>query len=56
MKYVYKMMIDMIFNNEFFCIKEIRVIVRKIEKSFRDILMILQNIHNENSMEENISN
>lgn len=35
--------------------KEIRAIVRNLEKSARDILMILQNIHNENNMEENIS-
>ncbi|XP_043513055.1 translin isoform X2 [Frieseomelitta varia] len=33
---------------------EIRAIVRNLEKSARDILMILQNIHNENNMEENI--
>lgn len=37
-----------------FLSKEIRDIVRELEKSARDILMILQNIHNENSMEENI--
>lgn len=41
-------------NNEQETREEIRVIVRKIEKSARDILMILQNIHNETSMEENI--
>lgn len=34
--------------------KEIRAIVKDLEKSARDILMILQNIHNENNMEENI--
>ena len=39
----------------FFVSKEIRAIVRNLEKSARDILMILQNIHNENNMEENIS-
>ncbi|KAI4490532.1 hypothetical protein M0804_003476 [Polistes exclamans] len=41
-------------NNEQEIREEIRLIVREIEKSARDILMILQNIHNENSMEENI--
>ncbi|KAK2577226.1 hypothetical protein KPH14_003372 [Odynerus spinipes] len=41
-------------NNEQELREEIRIIVREIEKSARDILMILQNIHNENSMEENI--
>lgn len=41
-------------NNEQELRKEIRDIVRELEKSARDILMILQNIHNENSMEENI--
>ncbi|XP_043671935.1 translin [Vespula pensylvanica] len=41
-------------NNEQELREEIRVIVKEIEKSARDILMILQNIHNENSMEENI--
>ncbi|KAI4490916.1 hypothetical protein M0802_010590 [Mischocyttarus mexicanus] len=41
-------------NNEQEIREEIRVIVREIEKSARDILMILQNIHNENSVEENI--
>lgn len=41
-------------NNEQELREEIRIIVKKIEKSARDILMILQNIHNENSMEENI--
>lgn len=39
----------------FFVPKEIRAIVKDLEKSARDILMILQNIHNENNMEENIS-
>lgn len=39
----------------FFVPKEIRAIVKNLEKSARDILMILQNIHNENNMEENIS-
>ncbi|CAD6215972.1 GSCOCG00007126001-RA-CDS [Cotesia congregata] len=34
--------------------EEIRVIVRKLEKCSRDILMVLQNIHNENPMEEDI--
>lgn len=34
--------------------EEIRVIVKEIERNARDILMILQNIHNENTMEENI--
>ncbi|XP_015588315.1 translin [Cephus cinctus] len=34
--------------------EEIRDIVKDIEKSARDILMILQNIHNENTIEENI--
>ncbi|XP_017875556.1 translin isoform X1 [Ceratina calcarata] len=34
--------------------EEIRGIVREIEKSSREILMILQNIHNENETEENI--
>lgn len=33
---------------------EIRTIVRELETSARDILMILQNIHNESSIEENI--
>lgn len=32
-----------------------RVTIKEIEKSARDILIILQNIHNENNMEENIS-
>ncbi|XP_035735698.1 translin-like [Vespa mandarinia] len=41
-------------NNEQELREEIRVIVKEIEKSARDILMILQNIHNENTMEENI--
>ncbi|XP_015179781.1 PREDICTED: translin [Polistes dominula] len=41
-------------NNEQEIREEIRLIVREIEKSARDILMILQNIHNENSVEENI--
>ncbi|XP_043257415.1 translin-like isoform X1 [Colletes gigas] len=34
--------------------EEIRFNVRDLEKSCRDILMILQNIHNENNLEENI--
>lgn len=34
--------------------EEIRGIVRDIEKSSREILMILQNIHNESETEENI--
>ncbi|XP_076624255.1 translin [Colletes latitarsis] len=34
--------------------EEIRFNVRDLEKSCRDILMILQNIHNENNFEENI--
>lgn len=34
--------------------EEIRAVVRSLEKSARDILMILQNIHNENNEEENI--
>lgn len=41
-------------NNEEELREEIRAIVRNLEKSARDILMILQNIHNENNMEENI--
>ncbi|KOC68675.1 Translin [Habropoda laboriosa] len=41
-------------NNEEELRVEIRAIVRDLEKSARDILMILQNIHNENNMEENI--
>ncbi|CAL7933251.1 unnamed protein product [Xylocopa violacea] len=41
-------------NNEEELREEIRVIVRDLEKSGRDILMILQNIHNGNNMEENI--
>jgi len=40
----------------FFLLQQIRVIVKNIEKSSRDILMTLQNIHTINSMmEENIS-
>lgn len=34
--------------------EEIRAIVKCLEKSARDILMILQNIHNENTLDENI--
>lgn len=34
--------------------EEIRIIVRDLEKSSRDILMILQNIHNDDNIEENI--
>ncbi|XP_076292588.1 translin isoform X2 [Lasioglossum baleicum] len=34
--------------------EEIRIIVRDLEKSSRDILMILQNIHNDDNVEENI--
>ena len=34
--------------------EEIRAIVRDLEKSARDIMMTLQNIHNENNLEENI--
>ncbi|PBC31136.1 Translin [Apis cerana cerana] len=41
-------------NNEEELREEIRAIVKDLEKSARDILMILQNIHNENNMEENI--
>jgi len=41
-------------NNEQELREEIRVIVKEIEKSARDILMILQNIHSENAMEENL--
>ncbi|XP_003695022.1 translin [Apis florea] len=41
-------------NNEEELREEIRAIVKNLEKSARDILMILQNIHNENNMEENI--
>ncbi|CAK9817586.1 Tsn [Anthophora quadrimaculata] len=41
-------------NNEEELRVEIRAIVRNLEKSARDILMILQNIHNENNVEENI--
>nr|XP_031832664.1 translin [Nomia melanderi] len=41
-------------NNEEKLREEIRIIVRDLEKSSRDILMLLQNIHNENNLEENI--
>ncbi|CAK9833654.1 Tsn [Anthophora retusa] len=41
-------------NNEEELRVEIRAIVRNLEKSARDILTILQNIHNENNVEENI--
>ena len=41
-------------NNEEELREEIRAVVKDLEKSARDILMILQNIHNENNMEENI--
>ncbi|XP_053998495.1 translin isoform X1 [Hylaeus anthracinus] len=34
--------------------EEIRTNVRDLEKTARDIMMILQNIHNENNFEENI--
>ncbi|XP_076680644.1 translin [Andrena cerasifolii] len=34
--------------------EEIRAIVRDLEKSARDVMMTLQNIHNENNLEENI--
>lgn len=36
-------------------LKEIRAIVRELEKNSRDILMILQNIHNEDNFKENLS-
>lgn len=39
----------------FFMLKEIRAIVRELEKNSRDILMILQNIHNEDNFKENSS-
>lgn len=41
-------------NNEEELREEVRGIVRNLEKNARDILMILQNIHNENILEENI--
>ncbi|XP_066597875.1 translin [Prorops nasuta] len=41
-------------NNEQEIREEIRIVVREIEKSAREILMILQNIHNEGTIEENI--
>ncbi|XP_076160761.1 translin [Ptiloglossa arizonensis] len=34
--------------------EKIRVVVRLLEKQSRDILIILQNIHNENKLDENI--
>ncbi|OAD55376.1 Translin [Eufriesea mexicana] len=40
-------------NEEELC-EEIRTITRNLNKSAEDILMILQNIHNENNTEENI--
>lgn len=41
----------------YFFLQQIRVIVKDIEKSARDILMILQNIHNTvyDAVDENIS-
>ncbi|XP_012139698.1 translin isoform X2 [Megachile rotundata] len=41
-------------NNEEELREEIRAVVKDLDKSARDILMILQNIHSENNMEENI--
>ncbi|KZC05804.1 PREDICTED: translin [Dufourea novaeangliae] len=41
-------------NNEEELREEIRAIVKDLERTSRDIVMMLQNIHNENNVEENI--